>query len=432
MSKQLIAGLFGFGVVGEGIYKVLQQTETVPVFIKKVCIRDASKKRNAPAALFTSDPLDILDDPDINLVIELIDDASVALEIVSKALASGKAVVTANKRMLAENLPELLALQKQSGAPLLYEAAVCGSIPIIRNLEEYYDNDMLQGICGIVNGSTNYILTRMLQQQENFPSALLAARQAGFAEADPSLDVKGIDAVNKLVLLLLHGYGIVSAPDQLLHRGIDGLRAGDAAYAREKGWRIKLLAQARKNSRGEVAAFVLPHYVDAGSRLHKVDDEYNGVVLQGAFADKQFLCGKGAGRYPTSSAVLSDLSALRYRYKYEYRKLRSSASRLSFDFYLRVSVSYNDIEEVNRADFNTIEAFHFSGGRYRVEGLIHCKKLQAATWWRQPTVSVVALPNSFVEAEEVALKEVRSRSLKLSGSVEPVSEFHVDRLLLKG
>ena len=184
-DKVLQIGLFGFGVVGEGIYKVLQQTPSLQANIKKVCIKHADKERNAPSDLFTTEYTALLNDQEIDLIVELIDDANEAYKIVSTALRNKKSVVSANKKMIAEHLQELIALQNENGVSFLYEAAVCGSIPIIRNLEEYYDNDLLQSICGIVNGSTNYILTKIIEEGLTYQEALLKAQQLGFAERNP-------------------------------------------------------------------------------------------------------------------------------------------------------------------------------------------------------------------------------------------------------
>src|SRR5690606_23107395 len=194
--------------------------------------------------LFTVYPEILLSDSSINVIVELIDDADAAFEITKKALKAGKAVVSANKKMIAEHLPELLLLQQEYNTPLLYEAACCASIPVIRNLEEYYDNDLLQGISGIVNGSTNYILTKVFREQLGFEEALLQAQYEGFAESDPSLDIEGTDAVNKLTILLAHAYGITTSPQQLLHTGIQNLHGQDAVFAQEKGYEIKLVAYA--------------------------------------------------------------------------------------------------------------------------------------------------------------------------------------------
>src|SRR6185312_3478868 len=175
-DKKLVLGLFGFGVVGEGLYKVLNLTPTLNARIKKVCIKHPDKKRNAPPELFTTNKNLLLEDPEINVVVEMIDDADAAFDIVHTAFKNGKAVVSASKKMIAEHLPEILALQKETGLPFLCEAAACASIPVIRNLEEYYDNDLLHGIKAIVNGSTNFILTKMFEDKLDYTEALLLAQ----------------------------------------------------------------------------------------------------------------------------------------------------------------------------------------------------------------------------------------------------------------
>ena len=309
--KQLTIGLFGFGVVGEGLYKVLQQTPSLKASIKKVCIKDGSKKRNAPAELFTTDKNILLNDPDINVIVEVIDDANAAFKIVSTALKNKKDVVSASKKMIAEHLPALLKLQEETGQSFLYESAACASIPVIRNLEEYYDNDLLHSIKAIVNGSTNFILTKMFEEKLGFKEALLLAQQLGFAESNPKLDVEGYDAVNKWTFLLTHAYGILEAPENILFTGIQNINGHDAIVAREKNYEIKLVAQAKKLNNGKVAAFVLPQFIKHDDHLSFVKNEYNGVVIESGFADKRFFYGKGAGSFPTASAVLSDISALR-------------------------------------------------------------------------------------------------------------------------
>src|SRR6202166_2324803 len=185
--KQLIIGLFGFGTVGEGLYKILQQTPSLQATIKKVCIKNPDKKRDAPASLCTTDKNILLNDPEINVIVEVINETEPAFEIVSAALKNGKDVVSASKKMLATYLPELLGFQKKYQTSVLYEAAACASIPVIRNLEEYYDNDLLHSIKAIVNGSTNFILTKMFEEKTDFHEALLLAQQLGFAESDPKL-----------------------------------------------------------------------------------------------------------------------------------------------------------------------------------------------------------------------------------------------------
>lgn len=414
--KQLTIGLFGFGVVGEGLYKVLKQTPSLKASIKKVCIKHPGKKRDAPAELFTTDRDAILNDPEINVVVEVINESGPAFAIVSQALKSGKSVVSASKKMIAEHLPELLQLQKETSASFLYESAACASIPVIRNLEEYYDNDLLHSIKAIVNGSTNFILTKMFEEKLGFQEALLLAQQLGFAESDPSLDVEGYDAANKWTFLLTHAYGIVVETNDLVFNGIRHVQAGDAEVAREKHYDIKLVAQAKKLVNGKVAAFVLPQFIRQDDHLAFVKNEFNGVVIESGFADKQFFYGKGAGSFPTASAVLSDLSALRYEYKYEYKKLyHHTPHELTDDFFVRVYLSFDDLKYIPKDRFQSIEEWHADNDRKYLVGVIHFREIKGSNWWRENGTSLVLTPDPIIEDMEV--RQLKKKSLELAGLI---------------
>ena len=414
MHQQLNIGLFGFGVVGEGLYKVLQQTPSLKAAIKKVCIKNPGKKRNAPESLFTTDKDELLNDPTINVIVEVIDDADAAFQIVSTALQNGKQVVSASKKMIAEHLPALLELQNKTGQSLLYEAAACASIPVIRNLEEYYDNDLLHSIKAIVNGSTNFILTKIFEEGLDFRQALLLAQQAGFAESNPKLDVEGYDAVNKWTFLLTHAYGITAAPDEILFNGIQNIHATDATVAAGKKQEIKLVAQAQKLQSGKVAAFVLPQFIKQEDHLAFVKNEYNGVVIESGFSDKQFFYGKGAGSFPTASAVLSDISALRYGYKYEYKKLyHHQPHELTNDIFLRVYISFDDINLVPREEFEWIEEWHAQEERKYLVGVIAFARLKNSNWWKENNNSLILTPDPVIEETET--RKLKKRSLELAG-----------------
>jgi homoserine dehydrogenase len=394
--KQLRIGLFGFGVVGEGLYRILQQTPSLRATIKKVCIKHPGKKRNAPEDLFTTDKFELLNDPDINVIVEVINETEPAFDIVTTALRNGKDVVSASKKMLAEHLPQLLELQKETG------------------LEEYYDNDLLHSMRAIVNGSTNFILTKMFEEKLDFKQALLMAQQLGFAESDPSLDVEGVDAVNKWTLLLAHAYGIISDPKNIVYNGIQHIQAGDATVASEKHYEIKLVAQAKKLLNGKVAAFVLPQFVKSDDHLSFVKNEYNGVVIESGFADKQFFYGKGAGSFPTASAVLSDLSALRYQYRYEYKKLYHHAPlELTDEFFIKIYVSFDDWSYIPKEKFEWIEEWHAESDRKYLIGVISFKELQNSNWWRENKTSLILTPEPIIE--DVEIRKLKKKSLELAG-----------------
>lgn len=341
--EKLKIGLFGCGAVGSGIYEVIGKSKNANAEIAKICVRDVKKKRavNAPRELFTSNPDDILENPDIDLVVEVIDDAEAAYRYVKIALLKGKPVVSGSKAMLARHLPELIEIQRESGTPILYDASSCGSIPVIRNLEEYYDNDLLLEVKGILNGSSNYILSRVFDHGETYSNALLKAQQLGFAESDPSFDIEGYDSLFKLVIITVHALGAYVAPEKIFTYGISTINDFDIRFAREKGAKIKLVAQVVKVDEEHFTMFVMPEFVSPNKYIYSVDDEYNGVVIRGECYDRQFMFGKGAGSLPTASSILSDIMAHRRGYRYEYRKMNYiDRPEYTTDITLRIYVRY--------------------------------------------------------------------------------------------
>ena len=375
-NKQII-GLFGFGVVGECLYKVLEKSPTTKATIKSICVKDAQKERSVAKELFCTDYDVILQDPEINLVVELINDADEAYKIVKAALMLGKSVVSGNKKMLASHLEELINIQKEQGVALLYDASACGSIPVIRNLEEYYDNDLLLSITGILNGSSNYILSKIFNQNSTYEQALKKAQDLGFAESDPTLDVTGQDSLNKLVILATHGFGTIVKPENVFSVGIDKLNAFDIQFAKEKGLKIKLIAQANKINGDTFSLFVMPQLVSPNSYIYNVEDEYNGVVIEGEFYEKQYMFGKGAGGFPTGSSVLSDITARVHGYKYEYKK-RTYFNRLEFtnDVVVKIYLRYKNVIDFEHFDFETIDERYMSSHYNYVVGTISLENLK--------------------------------------------------------
>lgn len=396
-NKILKLGIFGFGCVGQGLHNVLSQTKGINASIEKICIKHPEKKRSLPAHYFTTDANEILDNPEIDVVVELIDDAEAAYKLVKTALTKGKAVVSANKKLIAEHLEELLFLQAKHETPLLYEGAVCGSIPILRNLEEYYDNDLLSSVSGIFNGSTNYILSKMRHEGLTFDAALQEAQEKGFAESDPTLDVGGFDPKFKLCITLLHAFGLLVRPENVLNIGIQNLNEQDVSYANQQDKSIKLVVHGQKQGQN-ITAFVLPTFVDAQNPLFNVHNEFNGILVESAFANQQFFGGKGAGSDPTGSAVLSDISALTYNYKYEYKKLHqntvvSYSTRQLLEIYLR----YDSKESVQWNDFEYIDQRFESKDYNYVTGVIDLEKLLQEEWQLNSNISIILkqiIPNS--------------------------------------
>lgn len=362
MSKIKI-GLYGFGVVGQGIYEVLKKSRNAHAEIVKICVRSLEKPRRIalPEGMLTDREEEILDNPEINLVVEVVDNAEASYRIVKGALERGISVVSANKAMLANHLPEMIELQQKSGASLLYDASSCGSIPVIRNLEEYYDNDLLLEVKGILNGSSNYILSRVFDHNCPYQEALRQAQELGFAESDPTFDIEGFDALFKLVIITVHALGEYVHPDRIFTYGISTIHESDIRYAREKRVKIKLVAQVVKVSDEHFTLFVMPEFVSPKKYIYSVDDEYNGVVIRGECYDRQFMFGKGAGSLPTASSILSDIMARGHNYRYEYKK-RHFMDRPTYttDIMLRIYARYSTTPVPELLPFAKIHEQYFS------------------------------------------------------------------------
>lgn len=375
-QEKLRIGLFGYGCVGQGLHDVLNSSSGFKADIVRICVKDRTKKRRIPMSNFTFDKNDILNDESINLVVELIDDADAAYDIVKIAMSNGKNVVTANKRMIANHFRELVELQEKYKVSLLYEASAGASIPIIRNLEEYYDNELLYSLRGILNGSTNYILTRMYNENIPYSQALNEAIEQGFAESDPSLDVEGVDAKFKLCIITGHAYGLFLEPELVFHYGIKAISKFDIQYAREKGFKIKLVPYVGKTNINTITSFVLPRFISSDKYLFNVDNEYNGVITEAAFADKQFFCGKGAGGHATGSAVLSDISANSYGYKYEYKKYQQgTVSNYTRDYRLEVYLRYKNEKDRELLEFEEVSEYFSGRMNNYVIGIVNLKRL---------------------------------------------------------
>lgn len=399
MRNNLNIGLVGFGVVGTGLYEVLNKSKLLDAQISRIVVKNPSKKRSLPQEYFSYNVNDILEDKSINVVVELINDSEAAYLIVKDAILSGKHVVSANKKLIAEHFEELIELAKDNGVSFLYEASVGGSIPIIRNLEEYYNNDSLSSVQGIVNGTTNYILT-----QSNFgvayQEALAKATELGFAEIDPTLDVDGFDSKFKLVLLIKHAFGLIVKPTQVFNYGIRQIKPLDVKYAGEKGYRIKLFSRAEKLG-DSVVGFVAPHFVKNDHFAYQVDNEFNAVVVEALFSDKQLFIGKGAGSYPTASAVLSDISALQFDYQYEYRKTDTNEkTAFTEDFFLKVYIGSQYVEAINNIPFYRIDEVYQSGEYNYQTGWVRFSEIRNIDFNNQADLSLIVIPESFIAAKD--------------------------------
>ena len=317
MKKKKLA-LFGFGCVGQGLYDIIQQQNNLPFEITKICVKDPKKNRNLPGSIFTYDKYEIINDKEIDIIAEAISDDDEALEIVKLGLKHGKTIVSASKKMLADNLGELIDLERNSAGTLVYEASVCGSIPVLRTLQDYYHRSSIRSISGILNGSSNYILSKIANEGCTYEAALKDAQDLGFAEADPGLDVDGFDASNKLCIIARHGFHMALKTADVFQAGIRRISGHEIAFAREKGYKIKQLAILKKTKENRYLAIVIPAFIDQRHPLYKIDNEYNGLLLESDFVDDQLLTGKGAGSHPTGWAMFADLLAVAKGYHYTY------------------------------------------------------------------------------------------------------------------
>lgn len=394
-NKQINIGLFGFGTVGKGLYDVLKKIQPENVSIVKVCVRNVAKhSAEAPELEFTSNADDIFTDPRINFIVELIDDDEAAYGIVKRALQAKIPVVSGNKKMLARHIQEMIQLQRDNDTALLYDASACGSIPVIRNLEEYYDNDLLISVKGILNGSSNFILSKIFNEGMNYAEALKLAQDLGFAESDPTLDIGGWDSLFKLIIITIHAFGVYVEPEQIFTFGIGNMNEHDIQFAHEKRRRVKLVGWAEKVDEDKLVLSVMPHLLSKQKYIYSVEDEFNGVVIKGLFYYKQFMFGQGAGGFPTGSAVLSDITAQLYDYRYQYKKLQSQ-HQLHFtnDYKVRIYYRYDSPATLNLLEFSTIHESYYSDTYKYVVGDIELSQLQAqAQSLRESNVFVCLYP----------------------------------------
>jgi homoserine dehydrogenase len=298
-------GLLGCGVVGAAVARRLLAAH--PGWLRAVAVRDPRKTRDVPWDAWGGDPFAVVDDPTVGIVVECIGGVRLARELVLRAIAHGKDVVTANKELIAHDGPWLRAFAARTGATLHYEAAVGGAIPILRCLETALSHEPILEAGGVVNGTTNFVLSRM-EAGETYAAALAEAQRRGFAEADPRNDVEGFDAAHKLAILATLAFRAAVSPASIPRRGIAAIAPADVALAAQRGWRLKLIALARRTDAGLEAA-VTPAYVPRGHAFARPDGAENVVRLVGAESGPLEFFGLGAGGAASASSVVGDIVA---------------------------------------------------------------------------------------------------------------------------
>lgn len=314
-KKGVNVGIIGFGTVGTGTARILLENAGViskragfPVVLKKIADRDITRDRglSVPAGILTTSADDLLNDPDIDIVVELVGGIHPAKDFILKAIANGKHVVTANKALLATEGADIFAAADQKGVEVCFEAAVAGGIPIIKVLREGLIANNMVSIFGIINGTSNYILTKMTSEKAEFADVLKEAQALGYAEADPTFDIEGIDTAHKLTILASLAYGIPLSFDAVYKEGITKITSEDIAFATELGYKIKLLAITRAVD-GQVELRVHPTMVPNDYMISKIDGVFNAIYVEGDAVGATLYYGRGAGDMPTGSAVVADI-----------------------------------------------------------------------------------------------------------------------------
>jgi len=315
MHEPVKVGLFGMGTVGTGVYKVLKQNAGLiaarvgrPVQVEKIVVRDAAKKRTVDVkeGVLTTDPADILENPGIDIVVEVMGGIEPAREYILQALGNGKHVVTANKDLIASHGKELFDAEREHGTDLMFEASVAGGIPIIRPLKQCLAGNRVTEVMGIINGTTNYILTKMTRHGSNFNDVLKEAQALGYAEADPTADVEGHDAARKIAILASIAFNTRVTYRDVYVEGITRIDATDIKYAAELGYTVKLLGIAKELD-GEVEVRVHPVFIPGKHPLAAVNDAFNAIFVAGDAVGETMFYGPGAGELPTASAVVGDI-----------------------------------------------------------------------------------------------------------------------------
>jgi len=356
-GKSIGIGLMGLGVVGGGVAKVLVDKAEIlagqagiPLVLKRVLVRELGKQRpvSLKSGCLVTESGEIVNDPEINIVVEVMGGEYPAAEYIREALIRGKHVVTANKEVMAKQGLELLTLAEEHGVELRYEASVGGGIPLIAPFQQDLIANNILAIHAIINGTTNYILTQMTQGGLDFSAALEQAQELGYAEADPSNDVEGVDAAYKLAILATLAFRIQVKPEDVYCEGISRLKACDFRYAHEFGYVIKLLAIA-KGSGSSIEVRVHPTFIPENVMLAKVDGVYNAVQVEGDLMGKVIFYGEGAGTSPTSSAVVADIMALAQNIRrgatssprLQMREVKTVKSMFDIEtrYYLRLNVA---------------------------------------------------------------------------------------------
>ncbi|MEM7551674.1 MAG: homoserine dehydrogenase [Bacteroidota bacterium] len=395
--EPLNVGIFGFGCVGQGFYEILSRRNDPTIKVSKIVVKTPGKKRPVDEELVTLNPKDILDDPSINLVIEVTDDCEAAFEIVSEAMSKGKHIVSANKKMIAEKMDDLVELQEKHGVLMFYESAVAACIPVLLTVGTFYSGEKIKSFSGILNGSSNYILSKIKNDGLSYEAALKEAQDKGFAESDPTMDVGGFDAKFKLLIMLYHVYGIAVKPREVLNIGIDKISKTDIEFAASRGFSIKHLASASINNE-VVSAVVSPAFVPKDLEHYSVEYEFNSILLDGEYTGKHFKYGRGAGSLPTGLAVYSDVKLIQSGFKLQETAYQDVNFENSYE--IDICLSSSESVESFHSDFTEIYSTSSFENRNYLFGKISSDRLSLLS---KEDVSIIVLDelNHILDSETI-------------------------------
>tara|TARA_A100001015_G_C15029710_1_gene732526 strand:+ start:2117 stop:3409 length:1293 start_codon:yes stop_codon:yes gene_type:complete len=354
-KSSITLGLIGFGNVGQGVYSIVKTNQSTiqdrlgqSVDIKTICVRDVKKyEGKANGAVLTSDVNDIFSDPDIDIVVEVIGGETPAYDYITQALKHKKYVVTANKELIAKHKKTFFELARENDVDIFFEASVGGGIPIIKSFKVGYSANQIESVYGILNGTTNFILTKLFEDKQEFATVLKEAQELGFAEADPTADVSGLDAAYKIVILTAVALKLNIQIDDVYYEGIDTIQLKDIHYLDDLGYRVRLIAKSKRSSDGVFVA-VYPTAIESDHPLATVRNEFNAIFSTGNMVGESMIYGKGAGSLPTGSAVMSDILDIAFDI-YTHHSRRNLETEIAdakvlpisqneTQFYLRLSV----------------------------------------------------------------------------------------------
>lgn len=411
--KKIKIGLIGFGTIGTGLVKALmtkrrflKEKAGLDIIISRICDKDLKKRRGVDVdrRILTRSISKVLYDPEIAIVVELIGGIYPAKDIIMEALRQGKHVVTANKALLSQAGDEIFALAGKLGLSVGFEASVGGGIPIVRSLKEGFVADRIDLIYGIINGTSNFILSKMAEEGLGFDEALKLAQRNGYAEKDPSFDIDGIDSAHKLSILALLGFGFHVKPKDIYTEGISDIEPSDIMYAKEHGYAIKLLAIAKRVA-SEIEVRVHPTLIGRSHLLANITGVYNGIFVKGDLIGESLFYGEGAGAHPTSSAVLGDIIAIA-------RSTGSGAISGNGAFFQKDIKNIRNIEETKTRYYVRFSALDKPGVLAKISGILGKHGIGIATVIqkerkRSGVVPVVMLTHEAVERHmAAALKEI--------------------------